>query len=205
MPPGFRWNYNTYMPAARGIVNTFGVYQAYYETAILASRTSSDISWIGTFQGFLLFLVGILTGPIFDRGYFRTLISVGTFLVVFGMMMTSLGKEYYQIFLSQGLCVGLGAGCLFVPSVAICATYFSTKRALATGITAAGGSIGRILSEFSRSLLIDYGDRWRYISHRLPSAPVLCRVWLGYSCHRLHRTRNPLYKSSSHEDAAATA
>lgn len=126
----------------RGIVNTFGVYQEYYETAFLSSRTSCDISWIGTFQGFLLYLIGILTGPTFDRGYFRTLISGGTVLVVFGMMTTSLGRNYHQIFLAQGVVVGLGVGCLFVPSVAICATYFSTRRALATGIVASGGSIG---------------------------------------------------------------
>ena len=118
------------------------MYQEFYETAFLSSRPSSDVSWIGTFQGFLLYLIGILTGPTFDRGYSRTLISVGTILVVFGMMMASLGRNYHQIFLAQGVLVGLGAGCLFVPSVAICATYFSTRRALATGIVASGGSIG---------------------------------------------------------------
>lgn len=127
----------------RGIINTYGVYQEYYETAILSSQSSSAISWIGTIQGFLIFLVGILTGPIFDRGYFRHLIFTGTFLVVVGMMMTSLGTQYYQIFLAQGVMVGLGTGCLFIPSVAIVATYFTTKRALMTGITAAGGSLGR--------------------------------------------------------------
>ncbi|KAI9830722.1 MAG: hypothetical protein M1819_005386 [Sarea resinae] len=126
-----------------GLVNSFGVYQAYYETTI--PRSPSDISWIGTFQGFLLFLVGILTGPVYDKGYFRTLIIVGTFLTTFGMMMTSIATEYYQIFLAQGVVVGLGAGCLFVPSVAVVAQYFTTKRALATGITASGGSVGGVL------------------------------------------------------------
>ena len=67
-------------------------------------------------------------------------------MVVFGMMMTSLSREYYQIVLAQGICIGIGAGCLFVPSVAIVATYFTTKRALMTGFTAAGGSIGLLLS-----------------------------------------------------------
>ena len=57
-------------------------------------------------------------------------------------MMTSLGTQYYQIVLAQGVCVGIGAGCLFVPSVAIVATYFTTKRALMIGIAAAGGSLG---------------------------------------------------------------
>jgi hypothetical protein len=36
-------------------------------------------------------------------------------LAVFGMMMTSISKEYWQIMLAQSLCVGLGLGCLFVP------------------------------------------------------------------------------------------
>ncbi|KAL8801463.1 MAG: hypothetical protein Q9182_004429 [Xanthomendoza sp. 2 TL-2023] len=128
-----------------GIINSFGVYQEYYSTALLSHESASSISWIGTLQGFLLFLIGILTGPVFDRGYFRHLIILGAFLVVFGMLMTSLGTTYYQIILAQGVCVGLGAGCLFVPSVAIVATYFTSKRALMTGFTAAGGSIGGII------------------------------------------------------------
>lgn len=126
----------------RGIVNTFGAYQDYYESEILAHETPSAIFWVGTLQGFLLLITGFLTGPIFDRGHVRHLIFTGTFLVVFGMMMTSLCKSYYQIILAQGVCVGIGAGCLFIPSVAIMATYFSSKRAFMTGITNAGGSIG---------------------------------------------------------------
>ena len=132
----------SFVCGTRGIVNSFGAYQEYYESAILAHETPSAISWIGTVQGFLLLIIGILTGPIFDRGYVRHLIFSGTFLVVFGMMMTSVCKSYYQIFLAQGICVGLGAGCLFLPSVAIMATYFTSKRAFMTGITNAGGSIG---------------------------------------------------------------
>lgn len=41
-----------------GIINTFGVYQTYYESGILSSSTPSDISWIGSVQAFLLMFVG---------------------------------------------------------------------------------------------------------------------------------------------------
>ena len=125
------------------IVNTFGAYQTYYETGILSSSTPSDISWIGSVQAFLLMLVGALTGPIYDAGYFRTLLAVGSFGVVFGFMMLSLAKTYWQVILAQGVCVGLGAGCLFVPSVAILSTYFSTRIATAMGIAASGSSLGK--------------------------------------------------------------
>lgn len=98
-------------------------------------------------------LVGALTGPIYDAGYFRALLSVGSFAVVFGFMMLSLATTYWQVILAQGICVGLGAGCLFVPSVAILSTYFSTKIATAMGLAAAGSSLGK---HVHHSLLNNY-------------------------------------------------
>lgn len=87
-------------------------------------------------------LVGACTGPIFDRGYLRLLLLIGSFGVVFGFMMLSLCKEFWQAMLAQGFCIGLGGGMLFVPSVAILPTYFSTKIGLAIGLAAAGSSMG---------------------------------------------------------------
>jgi MFS family permease len=105
----------------------------------------SSIAWIGSIESALLMLVGVITGPLFDAGYFYVLVPVGTFLVVFGLMMTSLSTEYYQIMLAQGICVGIGTGCLFVPSVALLPQYFKKKRGLANGIAASGSSIGGVL------------------------------------------------------------
>lgn len=61
------------------------------------------------------------------------------------MMMTSLCTAYWQAILAQGICVGIGSGCLFIPSVAIVSTYFSTKKSLATGIAASGSSLAGII------------------------------------------------------------
>ena len=129
----------------RGIVNSFGVYQTYYIRSILRNESPSNISWVGSIQAFLLLLVGVATGPIYDAGHFQLLIRLGAFLTVFGMMMTSISTEYWQIILAQGICIGLGSGCIFVPSFAIIPQYFSTRKALATGIAASGSSIGGII------------------------------------------------------------
>ena len=90
-------------------------------------------------------LVGVITGPLYDKGYFRELIITGAVLIPFGFMMTSLCKEYWQTILAQAFCIGIGNGCLFVPSVAILPQYFAKKRALANGIAAAGSSFGGII------------------------------------------------------------
>jgi len=61
------------------------------------------------------------------------------------MVLTCFAREYWQFFLTQGLCVGLGVGCLFLPSVAIVLTCFNKNLALATGAVVAGGSIGSVI------------------------------------------------------------
>ena len=70
------------------------------------------------------------------------------------MLMTSFATEYPQLLLAQGVLVGLGFGCLYVPSVAIAASYFSTRRALALGLTSTGGSV----SEYHRVITTSIAD-----------------------------------------------
>ncbi|KAL3481215.1 major facilitator superfamily domain-containing protein [Aspergillus californicus] len=128
-----------------GVVNTWGVYQTYYEQNMLSSMPSSSIAWVGSLQSFLLMLFGVVTGPLFDAGYFRALLGFGTVMLPFGLMMTSLSSKFWHLILAQGICVGLACGCLFVPAIAILPQYFRQKRGLANGIAATGSSIGGVI------------------------------------------------------------
>ncbi|KAH8894477.1 MFS general substrate transporter [Thozetella sp. PMI_491] len=131
--------------ATWGLVNSFGVYQTYYEAELLSSSSSSDISWIGSVQGALLFFVGVVSGPLYDAGYFRHLLISGLFLIVFGQFMTSLCTTYWQVMLSQGIVIGIGMGLTFLPSAAILAQYFSKYRALVLGISSSGSPLAGIV------------------------------------------------------------
>ncbi|KAI0845714.1 MFS general substrate transporter [Daldinia vernicosa] len=133
------------MLASWGLINSFGVYQTYYETDLLRSSTSSDISWIGSLQGALLNMGGLVSGPLFDAGYFRALTISGSVLVVLGLFMTSLCRTYWQVLLAQGVAVGIGCGLLFLPSAAILSQYFARRRALALGLQSSGSPIGGIV------------------------------------------------------------
>lgn len=145
----------------RGIVTAFGVFQTYYEQEILSLESPSTISWIGSIQSFLLLFVGAVTGPLFDAGYARQLLIVGSFLVPFGLMMTSVSKTFWQILLAQGFCVGLGCGCLFVPCVAIIPQYFKRKKAFANGVAATGSGVGGVLYPIMfRQLQLKIGFAW---------------------------------------------
>ncbi|KAL9078028.1 MAG: hypothetical protein Q9157_003059 [Trypethelium eluteriae] len=129
----------------RGVVNMYGVYQTYYSVAILQSSSSSAISWIGSTQAFLLFLIGTLVGPIYDAGHVHILLVSGSSLTLLGVFMTSICKNYWELFLAQGVVTGAGFGCLFLPGVTIVSQYFSTRKAFATGIASLGSSIGGVI------------------------------------------------------------
>ena len=112
--------------------------------------------------------IGILIGPLYDYGYLRSLVAIGSALVTVGMLMTGLCSRYWQLILAQGIVVGLGSGFLFLPSIAVLPQYFEKRRALATGIGSSGSAIGKssdlilltsVGHSFSRRHLLPYPVR----------------------------------------------
>ena len=128
-----------------GLVQAFGAFQSFYTLTLLRTYDASTIAWIGTIQAFLLPFVGVITGPIFDQGYLRTLLLSGSLLMVFGLMMLSLSTQYYQIVLSQSICVGLGSGMIFTPAMAQVTVLFNRRRSLALALTTMGVGFGGIV------------------------------------------------------------
>ncbi|KAI0182193.1 monocarboxylate permease [Xylaria flabelliformis] len=147
---GFLLFFNTW-----GILSSFGVFQTYYESGDLFVASSSDISWIGSIQSFLPQLTGLIAGPLYDRGYLRTLLVTGIAFVLIGLFTLSTSTQYYQALLSQGFCIGIGAGLLFTPTVSLIPTYFSNHIGLAVGITSSGTSFGGVVYPAVLSRLIN--------------------------------------------------
>ncbi|KAI1821769.1 monocarboxylate permease-like protein, mch4 [Xylaria intraflava] len=138
-----------------GIISSFGVFQSYYESGRLFSASSSNISWIGSIQSFLLQLTGLVAGPLYDRGYLRGLLISGIALVLLGLFTLSANTQYYQTMLSQGFAIGIGAGLLFTPTISLLPTYFGTHIGLAVGVASSGSSLGGIIYPIVLSKLID--------------------------------------------------
>lgn len=65
----------------------FGVYQSYYQLNQLSNETESNISWIGSIQLWLQFSMGAVAGPLFDKGYFRHLLLVGSIIYAFSFVI----------------------------------------------------------------------------------------------------------------------
>ncbi|KAJ3805190.1 MFS general substrate transporter [Lentinula lateritia] len=135
---------------AFGFVNSFGVFNDFYVREYLSNETSSDIGWIGSAQLAIVLAMGIMTGRLFDQGFFHHLVIAGSVLFVFSVFMLSITHEhqYYQVFLSHGLGVG------FLPSLGIASHYFQTKRPLVMAIISAGAPLGAVIHPIMLNKLI---------------------------------------------------
>jgi MFS family permease len=142
-----------------GYINSFGVFQVYHVQHL--RRSPSDISWVGSIQIFLLFSIGTVSGRVSDAGYFKHTFAAGLFMQLIGLFMTSLSKAYWQLFLAQGICTGIGNGLLFCPSLAVLTTYFLKRRAIAVGAAACGTATGGVVFPLiAQNLLPRIGFGW---------------------------------------------
>ncbi|KAK9441950.1 Major facilitator superfamily domain, general substrate transporter [Metarhizium brunneum] len=146
-----------------GFLLTSGAFQAHYELFLIRDQSSSNIAWISTTSAFLVFAAGIVTGPLYDRGFYKPLLVAGSLLQVFGFMMLSISTEYYQLFLSQAICIGIGSGIVFTPSVSAAAACLPNPatRAKAMGLMACGSCVGGIVfPTMFRALVPRVGFPW---------------------------------------------
>ncbi|TFK63766.1 MFS general substrate transporter [Pluteus cervinus] len=137
-----------------GYVNSWGIFQAYYQSTLLSDSTPSNIAWIGSIQYSLIFLPGLVVGRLFDLGYFRSLFLFCSALLVLSTFLIAQCTKYWHFVLCQGIAVGLASGGIFGPTTAVIAHWFKRRRGLAMGFVAIGSSIGGTVLPIAARLLI---------------------------------------------------
>ncbi|KAG9309194.1 major facilitator superfamily domain-containing protein [Chiua virens] len=108
-----------------------------------------------------VFLPGLITGRLFDIGYFKIPYFFASCLLVACTFLVAECKEYWQFFLVQGVGTGLACGVLFGPALGIVSHWFSKRRALALGVNAIGSSVGgTIFPIAAQNLIPEIGFKW---------------------------------------------
>ncbi len=142
-----------------GYFSSFGLFESHWVDYLGASV--SDVAWVGSLSLFLLFLLGSVSGPLMDRGHFRSIVAVGCAFQVLGTFSTSGVSTYWQLILAQGLVQGIGNGLLFTPCVALVSIYFTKTRAFALSLAACGAPFGGIIFPLmARQLTPKIGYPW---------------------------------------------
>jgi MFS family permease len=144
-----------------GLINTAAVFESYFSENQLRDYSSSQIGWIFSLYLFVVFIVGIQVGPVFDKYGPRLIVLSGGLLIATSLFILSVCQEFYQILLSYSVVGGLGGALLNSPSYASIAHWFDVRRGLATGCAMTAGSIGGIIFPIVlQKLLPTIGFAW---------------------------------------------
>ncbi|KAK4542342.1 hypothetical protein LTR36_006798 [Oleoguttula mirabilis] len=147
--------------AAWGPSLGFGAFEFFYASDFLSNYSSSAISWIGSVQATLLITTGVIAGPLCDRGWLRVLLIVSSLGLVVGFMLLSLCRQYYQVFLTQGVLLGFSAGLAYTPALSVVSVSFAKYRAIAVGLASIGTSVGGVIYPIAiRRLIVTVGFPW---------------------------------------------
>jgi MFS family permease len=126
-------------------IGRFPIFQEYYQLHELSNYSPSAVSWISSMETFCMFFFGPVVGKLYDNYGPRWLLLAGSFMHVFGLMMTSLSTEYYQFFLAQSVLSAVGASAIFYCAMSSVGTWFFKYRATAFGVMASGSSLGGVV------------------------------------------------------------
>ena len=85
---------------------------------------------------------------------------IGAFVAPLGLVLASYNTALWQLYLTQGILVGLGGSFVFSPSLTLPPQWFTKNRALACGIAVSGSGIGGVcLSPMTQHLIENLGYR----------------------------------------------
>jgi MFS family permease len=144
-----------------GVMYSFGVFFTPMEAEFHASRTGTSVFFAVT--GMLFYFFGSITGRLSDRFGARPVIVAGAAIMGGGLTLTALATQMWIGYLTYGAGLGIGASCVYIPTLALVGGWFARHRTTALGLAAAGTGCGTLLMPPVAAVLIQmHGWRTAY-------------------------------------------
>ena len=120
------------------------------------------ISLVGSVLMGVCGFTGPIAAKITDKFGLRAIYMVGSALTGTSLIAATFSPDAYSLLVLYGVISGIGIGLIMLPTSIACNYYFDKKRALATGISKTGVSIGSfVLPPLADYLLENYG--WKEV------------------------------------------
>ena len=145
-------------------LESYGIFLSYYlSNEVFPGASYLEYAFVGGLSITAALLISPLATYTTRRFRTRTTLLVGVFFETLSLIGASFATTIWQLFLSQGLCFGIGMGFLFVGSVAIIPQWFTSLRSLANGIGTAGSGLGGMMYSLAAQAMIQsIGLAWAF-------------------------------------------
>jgi MFS family permease len=135
-----------------GVAYSFAAFFESFAREFDAQR--ADVSLVFGLCGLIYFVLGVGGGMLADRFGPRVTCVSGMVLIATGLLGTSLSGSMGVVYLSYGVCIGLGIALVYTPAIGCVQPWFTRRRGLASGIASAGIGAGTLVVPLVASALI---------------------------------------------------
>lgn len=129
---------------------SYGVFLNYYtRNSTFEGADMYDFALIGGMVVFLAQSTAPITTLLYQIFGLRTIVITGIILQTAGYVLASFAKKLWQLYLTQGLMIGLSFSLVYLPATLVLPTWFDKNRAFAFGIAVSGAGLGGIVFALS--------------------------------------------------------
>ena len=155
-----------------GVMYSFGAFFQPMAAEFHADRATTSAFF--SITGMVFYMSGSLAGHLSDRLGPRIVVGTGAIVMGASLMLTASIGQLWVGYLSYGVGVGIGAACVYIPTLAIVGGWFDRHRNGALGIAAAGTGCGTlILPPVAATLIQGHGWRVTYLAFGLGCTVLL--------------------------------
>lgn len=171
----------------------YGIFLNYYlSNNTFPGASEYDFALVGS----LVFFCGLSLSPVAALLYnifgFRILVTVGIILQTAAYFMASFATQLWQLYLTQGILVGIALVIIFLPTTLVIPTHFHVYLSTAMGIAALGIGLGGLVYSFSIHAVIEKYGSYRWALRMVGiSAMVACIISAAFIKPRI-KTQLPL-------------
>ncbi|CEP20251.1 MCH2 [Cyberlindnera jadinii] len=118
--------------------------------------------------GGLAFGSGMILGPlvriVLKHTTVKLTITIGACLQFLGTILAAFSTQLWQIYLTQGVLIGIGMGMICIPATTLIAQWFRHRRSLAQAIASAASGVGGVVFNLSvQAMIKNLSLRWALI------------------------------------------
>jgi MFS family permease len=155
-----------------GVMYSFGAFFQPMAAEFHADRAQTSAFF--SITGMIFYMSGSLAGHLSDRLGPRIVVGTGAIVMGASLMLTASIGQLWVGYLTYGVGVGIGAACVYLPTLAIVGGWFDRHRSGALGIAAAGTGCGTlILPPVAATLIQGHGWRVTYLAFGLGCTVLL--------------------------------
>ncbi len=171
-----------WMMLLMGTVYSYSIFRTEVETIYQLSTLESGLPYMFSLLFYALSMM--MTGRFLSEKYLRSTMILGTMMIIFGFIISSMASHFLLLILGYGILIGTGVGMVYGIPIYIIQRSHIEKKGLYTGLVLLGFGLSPLITApIGRVLLVNFGLSQTFMTFALIFAATQLPLGTFYKLH----------------------